>query len=92
MKYSLIDLVWEKCWEDGCQTWNVEPEQAYDPSKIHRIEFEGKYHRFSGYGQAHPSPQRTPVLFQAGNSSAGIAFAGKHAEALYCGGQKSTLP
>lgn len=46
----------------------------------------GKYHKFAGYGQAHPSPQRTPVLFQAGNSSAGIKFAGKHAEALYCGG------
>jgi alkanesulfonate monooxygenase SsuD/methylene tetrahydromethanopterin reductase-like flavin-dependent oxidoreductase (luciferase family) len=50
------------------------------------LEPKGKYHKFSGYGQSHPSPQRTPVLFQAGSSSAGIAFAGKHAETLYCGG------
>jgi alkanesulfonate monooxygenase SsuD/methylene tetrahydromethanopterin reductase-like flavin-dependent oxidoreductase (luciferase family) len=58
---------------------------AYDPKKIHRIEFEGKYYKFSGYGQTHPSPQRTPTLFQAGASKAGIAFAGKHAEGIYCG-------
>jgi alkanesulfonate monooxygenase SsuD/methylene tetrahydromethanopterin reductase-like flavin-dependent oxidoreductase (luciferase family) len=39
--------------------------------------------------QTHPSPQRTPVIFQAGASKDGIEFAGKHAEALYCG---SLLP
>lgn len=50
----------------------------------------GKYHKFSGYGQTHPSPQRTPALFQAGSSKAGIDFAGKHAEALYCG--NPTIP
>lgn len=45
----------------------------------------GKYYKFSGYGQTHPSPQRTPTLFQAGASKAGIAFAGRHAEGIYCG-------
>lgn len=35
--------------------------------------------------QTHPSPQPTPVIFQAGASKDGIEFAGKHAEALYCG-------
>ena len=43
----------------------------------------------SGRHQTHPSPQRTPVIFQAGASKSGIEFAGKHAEALYCG---SLLP
>jgi alkanesulfonate monooxygenase SsuD/methylene tetrahydromethanopterin reductase-like flavin-dependent oxidoreductase (luciferase family) len=38
-----------------------------------------------GRHQTHPSPQRTPVIFQAGASKDGIEFAGKHAEALYCG-------
>ena len=42
-----------------------------------------------GRHPTHPSPQRTPVLFQAGASKSGIEFAGKHAEALYCG---SLLP
>jgi alkanesulfonate monooxygenase SsuD/methylene tetrahydromethanopterin reductase-like flavin-dependent oxidoreductase (luciferase family) len=56
---------------------------AYDPSKVHRIEFNGKYQKFSGYGQLHPSPQRTPVLFQAGSSPAGIKFSAKNAEAVF---------
>ncbi|RDW57038.1 nitrilotriacetate monooxygenase component A IIA synthase subunit A-2 [Coleophoma cylindrospora] len=89
--HEFMDIVyqlWEKCWEDGVQQWSVEPEMAYDPSKFNKITFDGKYHQFEGYGQTHPSPQRTPVLFQAGNSTAGIDFAGKHAEAIYCGSPK----
>lgn len=37
----------------------------------------------SGRSQIHPSPQRTPVLFQAGTSKTGAAFAAKHAEAIF---------
>lgn len=59
---------------------------AYDPSKIHKINFDGIYYKSSGYAQAHPSPQRTPVIFQAGSSESGKTFAGKHAEAIFCGG------
>jgi alkanesulfonate monooxygenase SsuD/methylene tetrahydromethanopterin reductase-like flavin-dependent oxidoreductase (luciferase family) len=33
--------------------------------------------------QVHPSPQRTPVLFQAGASKTGSQFAAKHAEAVF---------
>jgi hypothetical protein len=74
---------WEESWEDGAQRWQAEPEMAYDPSKVHRVEFNGKYQKFSGYGQLHPSPQRIPVLFQAGPSPAGIRFSAKNAEALF---------
>jgi alkanesulfonate monooxygenase SsuD/methylene tetrahydromethanopterin reductase-like flavin-dependent oxidoreductase (luciferase family) len=63
--------------------WQVEPEMAYDPSKVHKIDFEGEYLRCHAYFQTHPSPQRTPVIFQAGASKSGIDFAGKHAEAIY---------
>lgn len=86
--HEFMDLtyqLWEKSWEDGAQVWDVENKTAYDPNKIHRIEYQGKYHKMSGRHQIHPSPQRTPVLFQAGASKSGIEFAGKHAEALYCG-------
>jgi len=57
---------------------------AYDPSKIHKISYQGKYHKFKGYGQTHPSPQRTPLIFQAGASKSGIEFGSKHAEAIFC--------
>lgn len=39
----------------------------------------------TGFGATHPSPQRTPALFQAGASKSGVGFAGKHAEGIYCG-------
>jgi alkanesulfonate monooxygenase SsuD/methylene tetrahydromethanopterin reductase-like flavin-dependent oxidoreductase (luciferase family) len=57
---------------------------AYDPSKIHKINYNGKYHTMHAFHQTHPSPQRTPLLFQAGSSPAGIAFGGRHAEAIFC--------
>lgn len=37
----------------------------------------------SGRSQLHPSPQRTPVLFQAGTSKSGSNFAARHAEAIF---------
>jgi len=37
----------------------------------------------------HPSPQRTPVMFQATGSPAGIEFAGRHAEVVFTGGRTS---
>lgn len=36
-----------------------------------------------GYHLAEPSPQRTPVLYQAGTSGRGRAFAGRHAECVF---------
>ncbi len=59
------------------------PIGAYDPSKIHKITFTGKYHKTSTYNATHPSPQRTPVIFQAGGSPDGKRFAAKHAECVF---------
>ncbi|KFA70190.1 hypothetical protein S40285_04415 [Stachybotrys chlorohalonatus IBT 40285] len=81
---QIVYQLWEKSWEDGAQLWQEEPEMAYDPSKIHKIEFDGKYHKMHAFHQTHPSPQRTPLLFQAGSSKTGIQFGGKHAEAIFC--------
>lgn len=87
---DIVYQLWEKSWEDGVQTWQAEPEMAYDPSKIHKVEYEGKYFKFSGHGPTHPSPQRTPLIFQAGASKSGINFGGKHAEAVFCA--NNTIP
>jgi alkanesulfonate monooxygenase SsuD/methylene tetrahydromethanopterin reductase-like flavin-dependent oxidoreductase (luciferase family) len=76
--------LWEKSWEDGAQLFQESPEMAYDPSKIHKIAYDGKYHKMHAFHQTHPSPQRSPLLFQAGSSKAGIEFGGKHAEAIFC--------
>ena len=39
-----------------------------------------------GYHLGEPSPQRTPVLYQAGTSGRGQQFAAEHAEAIFIGG------
>lgn len=78
------DRLWEQSWEDGAQTWQTDPEMAYNPRKIHKINFSGDYFKISAFHQTHPSPQRTPLLYQAGSSKSGIAFGGKHAEAIFC--------
>lgn len=39
----------------------------------------------------HPSAQRTPLIFQAGSSGPGLAFAGKHAEAIFIAAPKPAL-
>jgi alkanesulfonate monooxygenase SsuD/methylene tetrahydromethanopterin reductase-like flavin-dependent oxidoreductase (luciferase family) len=57
----------------------------YSPRVILISTAPGKYHKMTGYAATHPSPQRTPTIFQAGASKAGVAFAGKHAEGIYCG-------
>lgn len=73
-------------WADDAQVWDRENNIAYDPDKTKKISFNGDYFKFTGRHQAHPSPQRTPFLFQAGTSKSGVAFAAKHAEGIYCGG------
>ena len=65
-----------------------ESEIAYDHTKIHKITFKGNHHKTSAYAPSHSSPQRTPVIFQAGQSKAGKAFAAQNAEAIFVGGGK----
>lgn len=82
-------MFWERSWEDEAQILSHE-HGTYDPKKVHKITFNGKYHKTAAFNQAHPSPQRTPVIFQAGSSTAGKVFAAKHAEAIFCSGAKPT--
>jgi FMN-dependent oxidoreductase (nitrilotriacetate monooxygenase family) len=83
---DLMYNLWERTWADDAKVWDRENNMAYDPDKSQKIRFEGKYFSFTGRHQSHPSPQRTPFLFQAGTSKSGLAFAAKHAEGIYTGG------
>jgi alkanesulfonate monooxygenase len=53
------------------------------PQKVHPIRHSGKYYTVPGIHLSEPSPQRTPVLYQAGASSRGKDFAGAHAENIF---------
>ena len=54
---------------------------------MRRVDHDGKYYRVQGYHLAEPSPQRTPVLYQAGSSGRGLAFAARHAECVFVSSQ-----
>lgn len=87
--HEYMDLcysLWESSWSPTAVRWDAQSRVAYDSAQIKRIEHKGKYLKCSAPHQTHPSPQRTPVLFQAGTSKSGRAFASKHAEAIYIGG------
>ena len=56
-----------------------------DPTKIHDINHVGKYYDVVGPHLSEPSPQRVPLLFQAGSFEDGRRFAATHAEAVFLG-------
>jgi FMN-dependent oxidoreductase (nitrilotriacetate monooxygenase family) len=80
---EVIYKLLEGSWEDDAVVRDREKRIFADPNKVHEIGHKGKYFEVPGIGLTEPSPQRTPVLFQAGTSEAGRNFAAKHAEAVF---------
>lgn len=75
--------LWEDSWEDDAVVKDKEKGMFTDPNKVHDINHEGKYFTVPGVHLCEPSPQRTPVLFQAGSSERGREFASEHAEGIF---------
>jgi long-chain alkane monooxygenase len=78
--------LWEGSWESDAVVRDVARGVFADPAKVHDIEHKGRYFEVPGPFLCEPSPQRTPVLFQAGASPRGTRFAGTHAEAVFVNG------
>jgi long-chain alkane monooxygenase len=79
--------LWEGSWDDDAVIQDSERRVYTDPAKVRYINHAGPYYRVAGPHLSQPSPQRTPVIYQAGSSDAGRAFGGKHAEAVFIGGR-----
>ncbi|MBM7473169.1 NtaA/DmoA family FMN-dependent monooxygenase [Subtercola frigoramans] len=75
--------LWEGSWDEGALIQDRENSTHADPSKIHKIHHEGKRYKVEGPHLPSPSLQRTPVLYQAGSSASGRAFAAQNAEAVF---------
>jgi alkanesulfonate monooxygenase len=78
--------LWEGSWEDGAAVRDPARRMFADPDKIHRVEHHGEFYRVDAIHLSEPSPQRTPLLYQAGASTRGRAFAAKHAECVFING------
>jgi FMN-dependent oxidoreductase (nitrilotriacetate monooxygenase family) len=85
-RYAMADEWMEvvgRLWE----SWEPDAVQAADGvyadhTKVHPIDFEGKYFRSRGPLNTIPGPQRRPVICQAGGSRAGKEFGAKHADTI----------
>jgi long-chain alkane monooxygenase len=75
--------LWEGSWEEDAVVADRENQVYADPEKVHPIGHQGKYFSVPGIHLSEPSPQRTPVIWQAGTSTKGRAFAARHAEAVF---------
>lgn len=80
---EVLYKLWEGSWEEGALRADKAGGVYADPNKIHKINHRGERFSVVGPHLTIPSPQRTPILFQAGASPVGRAFAARHAEATF---------
>ncbi|WP_353232342.1 LLM class flavin-dependent oxidoreductase [Pseudomonas helleri] len=75
--------LWEGSWEEGAVVRDKQLGIFTDASKVHRVCHDGPYYKVDSMHLCEPSPQRTPVLYQAGSSGRGLEFAARHAECMF---------
>jgi len=76
----------EGSWQDDAVLADRGQRVYAQPGKVHKVRHHGEFYQLEGYHLSQPSPQRTPLLFQAGSSVRGSRFAGQHAECVFIGG------
>lgn len=86
---DVLYKLWEGSWDDDAVIQDTERRIYTDPSKVRYINHAGEHFKVAGPHLCQPSRQRTPVLFQATGSPAGLAFAGRHAEVVFTSGYGS---
>ena len=91
---DFLDLTYkllESSWEEGSVLLDKEARVYADSAKVHPVHHRGPYFTCDGYFDSEPSPQRTPVLFQAGASEAGRSFGAANAEVVFLHGRNGTM-
>ena len=83
--------LWEGSWENDAVVRDRASGIFTDPDKVHAINHQGRHFTVPGIHLSEPSPQRTPVLYQAGASSRGKDFAGTHAECVFVAAPSKTV-
>ncbi|HEV7306139.1 LLM class flavin-dependent oxidoreductase [Ensifer sp.] len=83
--------LWEGSWDDGAVVRDRASGVFTHPGKVHPINHRGRHFTVPGIHLSEPSPQRSPVLYQAGSSSRGKDFAGQHAECIFVAAPSKTV-
>lgn len=88
LRYDMADEYIAACralwgsWEPGAMVADRKTGVLVDPSKVHAVNFEGKYFKTRGPLNSGPAPQGQPVIAQAGGSPRGRKFAAAHANTI----------
>ncbi|ROT38197.1 dibenzothiophene desulfurization enzyme A [Sodiomyces alkalinus F11] len=75
--------LFESSWRDDAVKLDRETGVFIQPDLVREINHQGKFFTVPGPHISQPSPQRTPLLLQAGTSRAGKQFAAQHAEGIF---------
>ncbi|WP_353229119.1 LLM class flavin-dependent oxidoreductase [Pseudomonas qingdaonensis] len=88
---QVLYKLWEKSWDDNAVVRDRARGVFVEPARVHPIGHAGAHFQVPGVHLSEPSPQRTPVLFQAGASARGQRFAATHAECVFISGPTQTV-
>ncbi|KAL1644627.1 hypothetical protein SLS61_008678 [Didymella pomorum] len=84
--------LFESSWRDDAVVLDREKGIYTVPDRVREINHNGKYFTVPGPHICQPSPQRTPLLLQAGTSRAGKQFAAQSAEAIFVSAFSPSVP
>jgi len=81
-----VQKLWHDSWDDGAVLHDPAAGTYADPARIRAVRHQGPDWRMDGIHLCEPSPQRSPVIYQAGASARGLRFAAEHAECVFING------
>ncbi|MEV1292182.1 NtaA/DmoA family FMN-dependent monooxygenase [Pseudonocardia sp. NPDC049635] len=76
-----VTALWNS-WEPDAVVLDEQSGTYADHTKVHPVDFAGKWYRTRGPLNTIPGPQRRPVVAQAGNSGPGRDLAARHADTM----------
>lgn len=82
---EFVDVVrglWN-CWEEGAVVADPATGRFLDPSKIHALDYKGKYFKVKGPLNMQRSPYGAPGIIQAGGSAAGQELSSRTADIVF---------
>jgi len=88
---AVVYKLWEGSWADDAVKADAAGGVFADPERVRKAVHDGAHFRLDALHLSEPSPQRSPVLYQAGSSPAGRLFAARHAECVFLSGPSKTV-
>ena len=80
---QVVYALWESGWADDAVMRDRSRGTYTNPRRVRQVRHHGKQFHVDAVPLWEPSPQRTPVLYQAGASDRGRVFAARHAECVF---------